>query len=96
MLGKDTYANGQKAYELKNNKLTYYYKSGKIRAEGPYLNEMFEGEWKFWRESGQLWEIGHFKNNLKHGSWVRWDINDNVEYDETFVEGKIVRKKNGK
>jgi len=93
MLGKDTYANGQKIYVLSGKKLTYYYKSRKLKAEGPYENEMFEGEWRFYRETGQLWEIGHFKNNLKHGSWIRWDMNYKVEYDENFCEGKIVKRK---
>lgn len=31
-LGKDTYVNGQKIYELKDNQLTFYYKDGKLKA----------------------------------------------------------------
>lgn len=51
-----------------------------------------EGEWKFYRESGQLWQIGNVKNGQKHGSWIRYDKKDRLEYDETFADGKIVKK----
>jgi hypothetical protein len=29
---------------------------------------------------------------MKHGSFTRYDKNDCVEYQETFVENKIVKK----
>lgn len=83
-LGKDTYVNGQKIYELKDNQLTFYYKDGKLKAQGPFENGMLQGKWTFYRATGQLWEIGHFKNDLKDGSWIRYDRNDTIEYNETF------------
>lgn len=87
------YVNGQKQHELKGNHLTYFYKNGKVRATGIFENNLMQGEWKFYRETGQFWQVGHFKDSLKHGSFIRYDRNDVVEYDENFVDNKIVRKK---
>jgi antitoxin component YwqK of YwqJK toxin-antitoxin module len=92
MLEKKYYTNGQKIYELVGNKITYFYKNGKVKAEGIFENELMEGEWLFYRETGQLWQIANFKNSKKHGHWIRYDRDDQVEYDETFIENKIVKK----
>jgi antitoxin component YwqK of YwqJK toxin-antitoxin module len=92
MLEKKNYANGQEIYKNEDNKLTYYYKNGKIKAEGPYENNQMEGEWRFYRESGQLWQIGNFQNDKKHGTWIRFDKNNQQEYNETFSKGKQIKK----
>ena len=34
MLDKKNYTNGQKVQELKGNRLTYFFKNGKVKAEG--------------------------------------------------------------
>jgi len=93
MLEQKNYANGQKVYELKDNVLTYFFKTGKVKAKGPFVNNLMEGEWIFYRETGQLWGIGNFKNSKKHGHWIRYDKNDKLEYNETFVDGKVEKKK---
>jgi len=93
MLEKKLYANGQPVYKLADGMLIFYYKNGTVKAEGPYPDNMMEGEWRFYRESGQLWQIGNFKNNQKHGSWIRYDRNNNVEYQETFEHNKAVNPK---
>jgi len=92
MLEKKHYSNGQRIYELVGNRLTFFYKSGKIKAEGPYVSNQMEDEWKFYRESGQLSQIGHFKGNKKSGSWIRYDINGKTEYNETFENDKMLKK----
>jgi len=94
MLKKKLYANGQPVYETAGEKLTYYFKNGKIKAEGQFINNMMEGEWIFYRETGQLWVIGNFKNNKKNGTWIRYDKNDMIEYQETFENGMIIAKRN--
>jgi antitoxin component YwqK of YwqJK toxin-antitoxin module len=93
MQEKQYYANGQEVYQYDGKELTYYYKNGKLKARGPYVDDQMEGEWRFYRESGQLWQIGNFKNHKKHGSWVRFDKNDQVEYNELFTDGKINKVK---
>jgi len=91
MLDKKEYANGQKVYELKDDVLTYFYKNGKLKAKGPFINNKMEGKWIFYRETGQLWQEAHFKGGEKHGRWIRYDRDDQVEYDETFDNGRQIK-----
>lgn len=49
MLNKKEYANGQKIFEIKENTLTYFFKNGNLKASGPFMNEIMEGEWVFYR-----------------------------------------------
>jgi len=93
MLGKKLYSNGQPVYELSNNRLTYFFKNGQVKAEGAYVDEFMECEWKFYRESGQLWQVGNFSHGSKDGSWTRYDRDGNVEYAEVFQDGKQVKSK---
>lgn len=86
------YANGQKVFELIGDRLTYYFKSGGVKAVGDFVNGQMEGEWTFYRETGQLWQVGHFRGGKKHGTWSRYDRSDQLEYLETFVDGKKARK----
>jgi antitoxin component YwqK of YwqJK toxin-antitoxin module len=92
MLGKKNYVNRQKVYEFDGNKMTYFYKSGKVKAKGVFETGLMEGEWIFYRETGQLWQTGNFKNSKKHGAWIRYDKNDKPEYQATFEEDKLQRK----
>lgn len=93
MLKKKFYSNGQPVFELAGNKLTYFYKNGNIKAQGPYINNLMEGEWLFYRETGQLWQVANFRNSKKHGSWIRYDRNGNIEYREEFDNNRIINKK---
>lgn len=88
---KKEYANGQKTYEQKGDTLTYFFKDGKVKAEGLSIHDLMEGEWKFYRESGQLWQVGNFKNGQKDSTWVRYDKNGSLEYKENFKNGKITK-----
>ncbi len=89
MMNKKLYVNGQKTYEQTGNELIYFFKDGKIKAEGISIKGLMQGEWKFYRESGQLWQVGNFKDNIKNGKWVRYDKKGNLEYEEFFLNGKI-------
>lgn len=92
MLDKNNYTNGQKIRELNGNKQTYFFKNGRVKAEGILENGLMENEWIFYRETGQLWQVGNFKNGKKNGSWIRYDKNNRLEYQETFKDDKIVKK----
>jgi hypothetical protein len=87
-----TYANGQPVSVLAGTTLTFFYKSGQLKAAGPFVDGMMEGTWRFYRENGTLWQTGNFKNEVKHGRWTRYDREGIVEYDEEFHEGKKVKK----
>jgi len=93
MLDKKFYANGQKIHELLGDRLTYFYKSRKIKAEGLFIMGQMEGEWIFYRETGQLWQVGNFKNHKKNGSWIRYDKNGKIEYHENFENDKVIKQK---
>ncbi len=93
MVDKKNYANGQDVYKQEENKLTYYYKNGQVKAEGPYENDKMEREWKFYKETGQLWQIGNFLNDQKHGTWIRFNKDGQEEYNEEFKDGKIIKVK---
>jgi antitoxin component YwqK of YwqJK toxin-antitoxin module len=83
------YKNGQLISEQKGNFLTYYFKTGLVKAKGKSIDGTMEGKWIFNRESGQLWQTGHFKKNKKHGSFVRYDKNGKIEYRAKFADGKL-------
>jgi antitoxin component YwqK of YwqJK toxin-antitoxin module len=89
MMKNKHYVNGQKTYEQVGDKLTHFFKNGKIKAKGVSTTEIMEGEWKFYRETGQLWQVGNFKEGQKHGSWIRYDKKGKLEYEEQFINGKL-------
>ena len=93
MLSKKFYSNGQPIYELTDDTLTYFFKNGTLKATGPFVNEMMQGEWTFYRETGQLWQVGNFRDNMKHGSFVRYNRSNQVEYQEEFNLGKLIKEK---
>jgi antitoxin component YwqK of YwqJK toxin-antitoxin module len=93
MMKNKTYSNGQKTFEQVGEELTYFFKNGKIKAEGISMNGIMEGEWKFYRETGQLWQVGNFKEGQKHGSWIRYDKKGKLEYQETFTKGNLMKSK---
>ena len=93
MLDKKYYVNGEIAHELIGEQLTYFFKNGKVKAKGAFINGLMEGEWIFYRETGQLWQIGNLKNSTKNGSFIRYDRNDQIEYQETFENDKIIKKR---
>ena len=96
MLEKRKYANGQDVYKLSGDRLTYFFKTGELKAFGDFIDEKMCGKWTFYRETGQLWQIGHFENNQKHGHFIRYNRQDEVEYDEEFDSGKLIKKKKTK
>jgi antitoxin component YwqK of YwqJK toxin-antitoxin module len=92
MLKKKVYANGQPVYLLEKDRLTYFFKNGTKKAEGVFINDQMQGEWKFYRETGQLWQTGHFKNHKKNGSWIRYNTDGQIEYQALFENDKQVKK----
>ena len=92
MKDKTHYANGQKVFDQVGERLTYYFKDGKVKAQGVSNQEVMNGEWRFYRESGELWQVGNFKDGIKHGSWVRYHRNGELEYDGLFDTGKLLKK----
>lgn len=91
MLEKTIYSNGQKVYELKGDLLTYYFKSGALKAQGKFIKNKKEGEWRYFRANGDLWRIGNYSAGKKHGRWERYSPEGQVEYDATFENGVLIK-----
>lgn len=88
MKAQEYYKNGQPTSEQEGDTLTYFFKTGIVKAQGKSVDGMMQGEWIFNRESGQLWQVGHFQDDKKHGLWLRYDKEGNEEYRATFTNGK--------
>ena len=91
MLEKSIFSNGQKVYELKDRKLTYYFKSGELKATGPYIKNKKEGLWEYFHRNGELWKTGEYKGGKKHGRWQHFSPEGQVEVDKLFDHGVQVR-----
>jgi antitoxin component YwqK of YwqJK toxin-antitoxin module len=87
-----TYKNGQKVSELEGDVLTYYFKTGMVKAKGPFVNGKMQGKWIFYRESGELWQVGNFMDDKKDGEFLRYDRDGKLEYHVIFENGKLVKK----
>jgi len=87
------YNNGQAVFSIENEVKTYFYKSGKLKAVGPFHDDQMNDEWNFYYETGELFQTAHFKSDVKHGKWIRYDKNGEIEYEEDFIDGKKVRTK---
>lgn len=87
------YANGQRAFKADGNKMTYFFRNGRIRAEGLLENGVMEGAWRFYRDSGLLWQIGSFVNGNKDGVWTRYDKIGELEDEETFRNDRKLKSR---
>lgn len=84
MQGKTHYANGQPVFRQDGDVLTYFFKTGLKKAEGPFIAGVMQGEWRFWRETGELWQVGHFRDGVKQGEWLRLARDGSVEKRAVF------------
>lgn len=91
MQGKTRYTNGQPVFRQEGEMLTYYFKTGRKKAEGRSVDGVMQGEWRFWRETGELWQVGHFRDGVKHGDWLRYIRDGRIEKAETFDHGKPLK-----
>lgn len=90
---KKHYVNRRIAHKLIGNHFTYFFKNGKVKAKGSFINDLVVGDWIFYRETRQLWQIGNFKNSIKNGSFIRYDRNDQIKHQETFENDTIIKKR---
>ena len=65
-----------------------YYENGKIRNEGPILNDKRSGEWKNYYKTGQLWNIVFFKDDLADSTTVAYFQNGKTRYQGQYVKGQ--------
>jgi antitoxin component YwqK of YwqJK toxin-antitoxin module len=88
---EQTFSSGQALSSQRGNILTYYFKTGIVKATGPVVgDQQMDGKWVFYKENGMISEIGHFKAGEKHGLWQRYDKLGQLEYEAEFASGKEV------
>jgi RNA polymerase sigma factor (sigma-70 family) len=96
--GADTgwFPDGRTSYtaEYKNGKKegtwTHWYANSIKHSETTYSNDQYHGRDSRWHENGQLAAVNDYKNGVKHGREAAWDENGILQYDRTFVDGKLV------
>lgn len=88
----EKYNNGQVVSEQKGDTLTYFLKSGKVKAKGRYIDGKMDGKWIFNRATGELWQIGHFNMGKREGRWVRYSKTGEIELDVEFRDDKKIEK----
>lgn len=63
---------------------TLYYKSGKIKAKGEYVDSKREGKWIFYYSNGKKEQEGQFKENKLKGEWIWYYRNGQVQRQEFY------------
>ena len=61
-----------------------YYVNGKIKYEGDFVNDKYEGNGKYIWEDDEYY-IGQWKNSLFHGKGIEYYSNGKIKYEGDFV-----------
>ena len=69
-------------------KIYYFLSFGKIKYDGEFFNDKFDGIGKYYYENDEYY-IGQFKNGLKNGKGIEYYPNGNIKYDGEFVDDKF-------
>jgi uncharacterized protein len=72
-----------------------YYRSGEIKAKGPYVNGKKDGDWIFYYEDGEKEQSGRFKEDVLMGQWNWYYHNGQLKKEEFFnrkglLEGIVI------
>jgi len=65
-----------------------YYKNGKLKQEGVYINKKKDGLWKYYHKNGQLDRIGYHKNGKDEGLWTFYYKSGELELQREFKNDK--------
>ena len=76
----------------KNGEGKEYYKDGKIKFEGNFLDDKYDGEGKFYDENGEIY-IGQFKNGKKNGNFCIIKDNELIKEGEFENDEFIIKEK---
>ncbi|NOQ72311.1 MAG: hypothetical protein GQ574_09945 [Crocinitomix sp.] len=69
---------------------THYYKSGKEKAKGTYVNSKKEGKWTFYYANGKKEQEGNFQENKLKGSWTWYYHNGQVKRKEFYNRKELL------
>ena len=76
----------------KNGEGKENYKDGKIKFEGNFLDDKYDGERKFYDENGEIY-IGQFKNGKKNGNFCIIKDNELIKEGEFENDEFIIKEK---
>jgi antitoxin component YwqK of YwqJK toxin-antitoxin module len=77
--------NGQKQGEWKE-----FYETGKLRADGKYINSKPTGKWRYYFENGKVEITGSYtKKGQKDGEWIWYYVNGNILSIENYSDGLL-------
>ena len=77
----------------RNGKGKEYYKNKKIKYEGNFVDDEYDGDdGCFYYENGDIY-IGQFKNGKKNGSGFIYDKDNNLKIEGEFLDDKLIYKK---
>ena len=68
---------------MKNGKGKEYYKDDRIKYEGDFINDKYEGNGKYIFEDGEYY-IGEFLNGIGKGKGTHYYKDNYVQYDGEF------------
>lgn len=65
-----------------------YYRSGELKAEGSYKDNLKIGTWKYYYIDGELEQIGGYRRGLADGLWTWYYPNGEVWREEEYLMGR--------
>lgn len=83
---------GEYKNDLKEGKEIWWYENGQKLLESNYKNGMLDGKAIGYYDNGKKFEETNYKNGEKHGRRILWDVSGIVIGEETYDEGKLVKK----
>ena len=87
-LEKGDYYIGHWLNDTMNGKGKIYLNDGRIKYEGDFVNNKFQGHGKYMFESGKYY-IGQFFNDMQHGKGEIYDKNDKLLFKGDFINDHI-------
>jgi antitoxin component YwqK of YwqJK toxin-antitoxin module len=67
--------------------LAPYSENGQLSSEGPALNGIKIGEWKFWHTNGALAAQGEYESGDLEGEWSFWNPDGSLKERGEFHDG---------
>lgn len=93
------YEEGSKksAYKYKNQdnfEFTHFYRNGKIKETGSFVNGKIDGHWTTFSDLGILTAEAFYEQGKKAGEWRIFDENGNLKYKIQYENNKMLSKAN--
>ena len=71
-----------------------FFKNGTLKATGPFVNEMMQGEWTFYRGNRTTLAGGNFRDNMKHVFLCEVQQKQPGWISGEFNLGKLIKRSN--